>query len=643
MEAACANALDVASKVSGQKGATDWNGVVGLLDEATEWMEREYSLVAHMHAVAATKEWDEANRRSLEKLVGVSTAIGQDRGIYERLVSLRDKKGDSLGAGRMRILSDIIAGFELSGVGLGEKARKEFAKNETRLSALGSSFEEHVREATAAWSESVTDEEALGNMPADMRDAARQKDGWRFSLLDPSYHAYMTHGTDRGLRKRMCEARNARASDLGEKRLDNTPLVGEILALRYEQATALGYPDPASMILSRRMAKTPSAVKEFLSGLTKKSRQAGKKEMARLSSFAKKELGIDKLEPWDMAFVVERFRERETGISDAQLRPYFGSARVMEGMFECAGKLFGISARPARDVPVWHKKVSSLLVDDEGGNNIGRLYLDLYARKQKRGGAWAHGSQARCRFNGNFQAPSALMNCNFTVGKNGGKDKDPRLGWQEVITLFHEAGHALHHLLGKVDDFCASGMNGVEWDAVELPSQFMECFAWRPEVAIGMSSHVDTKKPLPKRMFEKLEAQRAFLPGLFLTRQVSFATYDLALHTEKGADPQSLWEKTRNKIQVVPGLMDDRFFCSFGHIFAGGYASGYYGYLWAEVLAADAYEMFTKKNANLPSLGRKFSEEVLERGGTRDAAENFRALLGRDPDPAALLRKYKLA
>ena len=637
VEAAAREAQKVADRVGSATGAASWDEVVGALDEVSERMEREYGLVAHMHAVAASPEWDEANKHSIVAVVQASTAIGQNRGLYERMLALRDERPDALSPGRLRILSDIIADFDLSGVGLEGEARRKFAESEQRKSQLGSEFEEHVREATSGWSETVSDEESLGAMPQDMRDAARDGDKWRFSLLDPSYVAYMTHGVDRELRERMCEARNARASDLGEARLDNTPLIKKIHSLRWEQAEALGFEDPASMILSRRMAKRPSEVEGFLSRLAERVKDVARDELDRLSRFARERHGIDALRPWDMAFVTERYREEVTGLSDAQVRPYFGASKVMDGLFACVERLFGISSQPVSGVPVWTDEVSCLEVRDEGAEKVGSLYLDLYARESKRGGAWAHGALTRCRFGERQQLPAALMNCNFTSAAG---DAGPRLGWQEVITLFHEAGHAFHHLLGKADDYCASGMNGVEWDAVELPSQFMESFAWRPEVAIGMSEHAETGEPMPEEMFAKLQEQRTFLPGLFLTRQVSFATYDLLLHRSRDVDPVGLWEKVRDEIMVIPHLERDRFPCAFGHVFAGGYATGYYGYLWADVLAADAYEMFTVPGADFSALGRRFSAEVLERGGTRDAADNFRALRGRDPDPAALLRRY---
>ena len=439
----------------------------------------------------------------------------------------------------------------------------------------------------------------------------------------------------------MTEARNARASDLGDSGRDNTGLVAEIVSLRWAQARALGFADPASMILSRRMAKDPEAVASFLGRMAESARPKAVDELGELSAFARERLGIERLEAWDVAFAVERYRKEVTGVSESDVRPYLGADRVMDGLFKVAGELFGVALEPEPGLPVWHDGVRAMAVRSAGGARVGTMYLDLYARPTKRGGAWAHGAASRCRTSRGTQLPVALMNCNFTAGAGGA---EARLGWQEVVTLFHEAGHALHHLLTKVDDHCASGMNGVEWDAVELPSQFMENFAWRPEVALGMSVHEDTGEPMPAETFERLRAQRIFLPGTFVSRQTALARYDLLLHTREGADPMGLWREVRSGLMAMPGLGDDeRLPCSFGHIFAGGYATGYYGYMWADVLAADAYEMFEGGGADLGALGGRFRAEVLEPGGTRDAADNFRALRGRDPDPAALMRRLGLS
>lgn len=636
--AACTAAAACADELAADTAAVTWANVVVPLDAVVERIEREYSLIAHLHAVDATPEWDQVNTECLAQVAAVLTAIGQNAGLYQRLQNLAAAGTPALPADRQRILADMLANFELAGVGLAEQQRQRFADCEQQLAQLAATFEEHVREATAAWSEMLTDEAALGEMPADMKAAAKTEAGWQVSLLDPSYIACMTHSTDRALRQRICEARNARATERADGKFDNLPLVREIVALRWEQAKLLGFSSPAAMILSRRMASEPDTVATFLTKLTDAARPHALREIEQLREFAAAELGITELQPWDTAFVCERYKQATTGLSDSDVRPYFGTERVMAGLFQCVERLFGVTFTTA-DLPVWAADVIALQVH-RGGEHIGHLYLDLAARPAKRGGAWAHGAMARCHIPAGNQLPTALVNCNFTAAAAAAQQQ---LSWNEVITLFHEAGHALHHLLGRIDDYCASGMNGVEMDAVELPSQFMENFAWEKEVAIGMSSHADTGAAMSEEMFAQLAAQRTFLPGLFVTRQLSFGHYDLQLHRQGDADPLSLWHECVAANVVTPQLADDRTPCTFGHIFAGGYATGYYGYLWADVLSADAYAMFAQDDADVAALGQRFAAAVLERGGSRDAAENFRDFRGRDPQPEALLLRLGIA
>ena len=637
VEAACADALEEAQRLAAASGAPTWSSLMAPLESVLERLDREYSLVAHLSAVRASAKWDLANRASLAALSAASTQIGQNAGLYERVAKLK-RSSAKLGAGRRRILAESAAEFELAGVGLDARKRRRFAINAQRLAELGTVFDENVRKATQGWSLTVTKPETLAEMPEDLRAGFAKGNRWRFDLLDPSYVAFMTHSSDRAARKRMALARNARASDLAGGRHSNLPVLKEILAKRWEQAKLLGFSDPASMILSRRMARRPGTVARFLSRLAKQARSSAKREIGQLSEFAGEGLGIKRLEAWDMAFVTERFRQRATGLSDAEVRPYFPASKVMKGLFACVKELFGVSCRPAGDVPRWHKEVQCMQVLKDG-RPLGTLYLDLYARPHKQGGAWAHDAMSRIRSARRSQQPVALMNCNFSSPAAGA---EARLGWREVVVLFHEAGHAFHHLLAEVNDYSASGMHGVEWDAIELPSQFLESFSWRRSICTSMSSHISTGKRLPASMHAKLERARTHLMGLHVARQISFSIYDLELHRQRRVDPLALWERVRGANSLAPPLPNDRFPCAFGHIFAGGYASGYYGYLWAEVLAADAYEMFDSPRANLKRLGRRYVSSVLKPGGTRDAMENFRRLRGRRPDPQALLRRLGL-
>lgn len=643
--AACKDALAAAERLAASAAKPSWANLMAPLAARQERIDREYSLVAHLSAVCASDAWDRANRTCLAAVAATSTQLGQNAALYERVARLKRAR-PQVAARRRRILAEAVAEFELAGVGLPPAKRRRFAANAQRLAELGTTFDENVRKATERWSLTVTDEAALGEMPANLRATfatkARGKKAWRFSLLDPSYLAFMTHATDRRRRRQMALARNARASDLGPARLSNLPILGETLRLRFSQARLLGYADPATMILSRRMARRPATVARFLGKLAQRARPAARRELAALAAFAKKELGISKLEPWDLAFVTERYRKATTGLADAQVRPYFPASKVVAGLLGCLKKLFGVSCVPLPGAPAWHPQVRCLEVR-RGGRRIGKLYLDLYARERKQGGAWAHNAQARVRAGARRQEPVALINCNFAPPAGAAAAAEAYLSFQEIVVLFHEAGHAFHYLLAEVDDYLASGLHGVEWDAVELPSQFLEGFCFRREVCTGMSAHQTTGAKLPAALHARLEGSRTFLSGLHVTRQLSFASYDLALHTQARAEPLALWRRVRDTHMLTPQLANDRFPCAFGHIFAGGYAAGYYGYLWAEVLAADAYEMFAAPKADLGQLGARYVRAILRPGGTRDALDNFRALRGRRPDPAALLRRLGLA
>ena len=637
---ACERALAVANELGASSEGATWDNLIAPLDEVLEKMSSEYSVIAHLSAVSASKEWDAANQESIQAVTIASAQIAQHQGLYKRMCELA-KNANNLSAARKKILKDNIADFELSGVGLPDKERKIFATNEEKLSQLNTQFEQNVRNATAAWHLELDNEDDLGKMPDDVKNIHRTENGFRFGLLDPSYIAFMTYCTNRNLREKMMRARNARASDLNKDEFDNTTLLTQILNLRNEQAKLLGFADPAQMILSKRMAKDNQTVLNFLNKLTGLAKNKASTQFNELSKFAKEKLHIDQLEVWDLTYAIEEYKQEVTGISDAQIRPYFGVTKVMQGLFACIENLFQVTTIKRDDLVFWDEQVICLEVNNAGGEKIGTLIMDLFAREHKQGGAWAHGAQERAMIKQKLQLPTALINCNFTKPSKG---EEARLSWIEIITLFHEAGHAFHHLLTKVDDYSASGLNNVEWDAIELPSQFLENFAWREEIALNMSSHQDTNEPLPQAMFQKLVAQKTFLSGLMVTRQLAFAKFDLEVHQRKGeVNVLKLWEEIRNDTMVVPYLIEDRFPCAFTHIFAGGYAAGYYGYLWAEVLAADAYELFTSPKADLKGLGKKFAKEVLERGGTRDASENFRALVGRDPDPQALLRRLALA
>ena len=634
VQAACAYLRSCAAAAAATGGKSGWQGTVGILTRGTERLTRELALLENMHSVIGSSAWDAAYRDAVVRVTRTLSAIGQHRGLYRSYLALRTRVGDRLSSVRRRILTEEIADFEMIGVGLTAARRKQFRANAECLVGLSTSFECNVRDSTASGGVHVRKAAALEHMPTDTRAAHKIQKGWQFGLLDPSYETFMKHCSDRRLRQRMFGLRNARASDLSPAKRNNLKLIRAILDLRRKQARMLGYPNHATAVLARRMAQTPAVVRELLLGLAEPARRRATEELAELADFAAAELGIRKLAPWDLAFASERLFESRYALAEAELRPYLARPRVLRGLFACARELFGVRTVPF-EAQVWDEgtEVRELQVDGRAG----WLYLDLEARPGKRGGAWAHPIVTRCKI-GSQQQAAAIINCNFT-GSNRAT-----MNWNEVTTLFHEAGHALHHLLSDQNDYAVSGMNLVEWDAVELPSQFMENFAWEPAVMAKLAVHQRTGRPLPLSWQRRLRVSRTFQSGLWLSRQLSFSAYDLALHEAPSRpDVLGLWSQIKAQYTVTPKVIQDRMPCSFGHIFAGGYDAGYYSYLWAEVMSADAYAMFSARGAKRKKLGRLFCQEVLSRGGSRPAAENFRALRGRDPDIQYLLKQRAIA
>ncbi len=612
------------------------------LGQANERLAREFSIMHHMQAVTGDDAWQKAFAGMLAQVHETASRLGQHRGLRDRITLLAADPRAGLSPVRRRIADEALIDFEHAGAGLPAAQRRKLRSLQRRTAQLAARFERNLRDATASGHVQVEDERALAAMPADIRQAYRQSSGgWRFPLLDPSCLAVIRHCGDRSARRQMLLLRNARASSLGPRRRDNTPIIAQIVRLRREQAQLLGYASYADLILARRMAQSPQEVFRLAGQIAAPARRAARRDMAMLAKFAARECGIGKLKPWDVAYVGERLREKEFGVPEQEIRSYFEVDAVLDGLFACIRSLFGIVVRPQR-APAWHPCVKAYALADEDGTPRGLLYMDLDARPGKQGGAWAHDLQVRCRFGRRTQLPAAVICCSFTAS---GKGEAARLGWEEVVTLYHEMGHALHNLLTDQDDYAASGMNMVEWDAIELPSQFMENFAWRREAMRAMSRNASTGRPLPPRLCSRLAGERTYLAGLRTMRQLGFLAYDLILHGEgRGlGDPLALWRKVRNEYAVAPTLRGDRTPCAFGHVFGGGYAAGYYSYLWAEVLSADAYSMFAQRGARLAASGRRFRYEVLARGGSRTAGENFSAFRGRSPQVAALLRQMSFA
>ena len=640
-----AAAVHTADAVSHDNSPPSWDSICAPLEAADESITRVWSQVEHLHAVMSTPEWRSVYRHNLEKISAHFAKMGQHEGVYNRLQTLA-KNDAALSPARKKIVADALRDFQLGGVSLPPAQRQRFRQHHERLSALSAAFSENVLDATNDYALDVEQEKDLGDMPSDIKQAAQATaqaaghQGWRFSLQQPSFVPFMLHSPARHLRQALSRAHNNRASEFGPAARDNTPLIGEILDLRAKQAALLGYDNYAQMALQTRMANTPREVMDFLLDLAAQARPAAQQELAEMRDFAAAELGINDLQVWDVHFAAEQMRRRHFDFSDTELRPYLPADKVLGGLFACAEKLFGVRTTPAA-ASLWLPEAQFLSLQKTDGTPIGGLYLDLSARDTKRGGAWMADALSRCWRHGKLQLPVAHINCNFSPPQNG---QTVLLSWDDVLTLFHEFGHALHHLLTEVDDFSASGISGVEWDAVELPSQFMENFIWDWRVLQPMTAHFNSGEPLPRRLFDKALAARRFQSGLRLVRQLEFALFDLLLHNGAPRPYLEVLQEARNLTAVLPNTEWNRYPCGFAHIFGGGYAAGYYSYLWAETLAADAFASFADSGDVVNAdLGDKFRREILAVGGSRPAMESFVAFRGRPPEAAALLRHYGLS
>ena len=629
-----------------------WAGFMAPLSDASERLSRAWGIVGHLHSVKDIPAWREAYNAQLPEITQFYAELGQNQALFDKLKALRaGSEYATLNTTRQRIVENDLRDFRLSGADLPEADKPRFQAIQQELAALEAKFSENLLDATNAHSEYVDDEAELTGIPADVctaaKDAAQRegKTGWKFTLHAPSYGPVMQYADHRPLRARLYRAYATRASELGDPKLDNTPLIGKILQLRAEAAHLLGYANYAEVSLTPKMADTPEQVTDFLREIAAKARPFAEKDLAELREFAAKELGMPALESWDLAWAAEKLKQARYAFSDEEVRQYLPEPKVLEGLFRVIRALFNVTLAPDQ-APVWHPDVRFFRIEREG-RLIGQFYLDLYAREEKRGGAWMDEAITRRRLaDGGIQTPVAYLNCNFPAPVG---NKPACFTHDEVITLFHECGHGLHHLLTEVEELAVSGIHGVEWDAVELPSQFMENFCWEREVIEGMTSHVDTGQTLPHALFDKMLAAKNFQSGLTTLRQIEFALFDLRLHSN--FDPQGsqtvlqLLDEVRREVAVILPPEWQRFPHSFSHIFAGGYSAGYYSYKWAEVLSADAYAAFEEIAAHSgagsvldAATGAKFWREILAVGGSRPALESFRAYRGREPGVDALLR-----
>jgi oligopeptidase A len=627
-----------------ERAAPTWDGFIAPLEDANERLGRAWGQVAHLHAVMDSPELREAYNANLPKVTQYWTELGQNQQLFEKYKALRDShEFVALSGARQKIIENALRDFRLGGAELPPEKKKRYAEIQEELARLSAKFSENVLDATNAFSIYIAKEQTSG-IPEDVLQAAREaaqkdgKDGWKFTLHMPSYLPVMQYADHRALREKMYYASSTRASEFGKPAWDNAPIIARMVPLRRELAELLGYGNFAEVSLVPKMAKSPSQVLAFLEDLARRARPFAEGDADELRAFARTELNIPDLQAWDVAYASEKLRLKRYSFSDQEVKQYFPEDVVMRGLFRVAEQLYSIKFSPA-SAPVWHPDVRFFEVCDASGATIGQFYVDLYARETKRGGAWMDDAISRRRKGARIQIPVAYLNCNFSRPVGG---KPALFTHDEVLTLFHEFGHGLHHLLTRVEDLGVSGISGVEWDAVELPSQFMENFCWEWEVLREMTRHVDSGLPIPRTLFDRLLAAKNFQSGLAMLRQIEFAVFDMRLHFDfdpaLGLGVLELLDEVRRQVAVLFPPSYNRFPNSFSHIFGGGYAAGYYSYKWAEVLSADAYSLFEEQGVLNPDAGARFRDEILAVGGSRPAAESFRAFRGREPNVEALLR-----
>ncbi|MCC5904222.1 MAG: oligopeptidase A [Halomonas sp.] len=623
-----------------------WENFAAPLEAVNDRLSQTWSPVAHLNGTMNTPELREAYQACLEQLSAFSTWVGQHEGLFHGWQALKDSHWEQLDAAQQRTVDNALRDFRLAGVDLPADKKARYGEIQSRLSTLSNQFSNNVLDATQAWHKDIDNQHELTGVPQSALDTlkataeAKGVEGYRITLDFPSFFPIVSYADNRELRREVYTAFVTRASDQGPDagKFDNAPILEETLALRHELAKLLGFDTYADYSLATKMADSPEQVLEFLSDLARRAVPQAKEEFAELSAYALNELGISSLEPWDIAYVSEKLREARHAISQEQLRPYFPAPRVVDGLFQVVERLFGVQVEEDSSAPSYHCDVRFFRIIEQG-KPIAGFYLDLYAREGKRGGAWMADCRVRRQANGDLQLPVAFLTCNFTAPVGG---KPALLTHDEVTTLFHEFGHGLHHMLTKQLIADISGINGVAWDAVELPSQFMENYCWEREGLDLLAKHVESNEPLPSDLLERLQAAKNFQSAMGMVRQIEFSLFDLRLHHEleapSASDVQVLIDEVRSTTSVVPVVAFNRFQNSFSHIFAGGYAAGYYSYKWAEVLSADAWSAFEEAGIFDPETGQRFRQEILEQGGARDAAELFRNFRGREPSVEPLLR-----
>ncbi|OCG45374.1 oligopeptidase A [Gilliamella sp. Fer1-1] len=640
----CRNTIETVLK---QNSKYTWDNLIQPIDEVDEKFSRAWSPVSHLNSVKNSSELREAYEACLPLLSEYGTWVGQHKPLYQAYKQLKESEQyATLSKAQKKVIDNALRDFELSGIGLPDDKQKRYGEIVAKLSELSSKYSNNVLDATMGWSKLITDIKELSGMPESALAAAQEqakikgKEGWLLTLDIPSYLPVMTYCDNRDLRFELYQAYNTRASDQGPNagKWDNTEIIKQILDLRYELAQLLGFKTYADKSLATKMAKSTTQVIEFLSDLAIKAKPQGEKELAELKRYAYEFFGASDIKPWDIAYYSEKQKQYLYTINDEELRPYFPQQRVINGLFEVVHRIFGITAKERKGVEVWDPEVKFYDLYAANGELKGSFYLDLYAREHKRGGAWMDDCIGRMRFaDGHIQKPVAYLTCNFNrpIG-----DKPALFTHDEVTTLFHEFGHGLHHMLTEIDVSSVAGINGVPWDAVELPSQFLENWCWQPEALAFISGHYQTGEPLPAEMLEKMLEAKNYQAALFILRQLEFGLFDFKLHTQKDLDILNTLAEVRKQVAVVPTVEWGRFPHAFSHIFAGGYAAGYYSYLWAEVLSADAFSRFEEEGIFNAKTGNAFLDNILSQGGSDEPMMLFKNFRGREPQLDALLRHY---
>lgn len=639
---------DTIAQVTAPDTPATWEAVVQPLELATLAFTRAWGVVGHLQGVVDTPELRDAYNAKLPMVTQLFIDLSQNEALFAKYRAMKASDAfATLSDVRRRIIDREIRDFRLSGAELPETERARVKAIGERLSMLNQKFSENLLDATNAWHLLIEDEARLAGIPADTKAmyAANAKaagqTGWRITLHFPSYLPVMQYADDRALRETVYHAFATRAAEFDGAKFDNTPLIKEILQLRQEESSLLGFANYAEASLATKMADTPKEVIAFLRDLASRAKPYAQKDMTALRAFAKETLGIDDLQPWDQAYSSEKLRQARYSYSDQEVKQYFTEPTVFAGLFHLAETLYGIKIRQST-ASTWHPDVKFFEVFRDN-QLVAAFYADLYAREGKRSGAWMDSDRTRCYVNGELQTPVAYLVCNFAPGIDG---RPATMTHDDVTTLFHEFGHCLHHLLTQQTEVAVSGISGVEWDAVELPSQFMENFAWEWDVVKQLTHHIDTGATLPRELFDKMLAAKNFQSGMACVRQVEFALFDMLLHTSFDPnvdDVQALLNDVRQEVAVSFPPAYNRFPQSFSHIFAGGYAAGYYSYKWAEVLSADAFSAFEETGILNTQTGQRFMNEILARGSSRDAMDNFIAFRGRKPSIDALMRHSGMA